>query len=148
MDRKSVIEFLLNAKKATYAGKGPEKKSVRPGSHDYEYEQEGIKYNDSYVGGKNFCGEETLTQDTKFTWAMNYCGRILNEKKFDGDFLKKALLNGTETMPYRGPGQYKSGDLTYTCTVKGDFDWFIGYEQIANGNEKVYECMFHGGSIE
>ena len=148
MDKNKVIEFLMNAKKATYAGKGLEKTSSRPEFHDYEYEQGAMKYNDSYTGSKEFCGEEMLTQDKKPVWVMNYCGRKLDEKKFNADFLKKALLNGTEKMPYRGPSEYKSGDLTYRCTVKGDFGWFIGYEQMLNGTVKVYECMFHGCSIE
>ncbi|WP_242975916.1 hypothetical protein [Desulfosporosinus sp. FKB] len=40
MIKKNIIEFLIEAKRATYAGNGPEKLSSRPNSHDLEYERE------------------------------------------------------------------------------------------------------------
>ena len=51
-------------------------------------------------------------------------------------------------MPYRGPEYYQAGEYTYKCTVAGDFCWFQGYEEIYWGEEKVYECYFHGGGNE
>jgi hypothetical protein len=141
-----VIKFLIEAKKATYAGKGPEKLPSRPNSHDLEYEKENLKYIDTYLGGEKFAGEEALWENNKPFWAMNYIGRILSDG-FNGDFLKEALLNVPIDMPYRGPREYKNNNYTYKCTVEGDFDWFRGYEEIFNGNIKVYECMFHGGII-
>ena len=45
---KKVIEFLIRAKKATYAGKGAEVTSSRPNSHDLEYIEGSMKYIDSY----------------------------------------------------------------------------------------------------
>ena len=143
----SVITFLLQAKRATYAGKGPESPSSRPCSHDYEYARDGFKYIDSYFGGKKFAGEEVLSEDNRPFWAMNYIGRVLADG-FSGDFLKSALLKCSQELPFRGPESYCDGNLTYKNRVNGCFAWFYGYEEIYNGDIKVYECDYHGGLIE
>ena len=57
----------------------------------------------------------------------------------------EALRKADKKMPYRGPEYYQAGEYTYKCTVAGDFCWFQGYEEIYWGEEKVYECYFHGG---
>ena len=71
------IDFLIRAKKATYAGKGPEVKSSRPNSHDLEYTEGKLKYIDTYLGGLNFVGEEGVWEQGVPIWAMNYSGRVL-----------------------------------------------------------------------
>lgn len=141
-----VIKFLIDAKKATYAGKGAETKSSRPNSHDLAYEKDGLKYIDTYLGGHQFAGEEALWDNNIPIWAMNYCGRVLSSE-FEGDFLKKALLNVPENMPFRGPKEFTSGNFEYRCKVEGDFNWFNGVEEIFKEGKKVYECIFHGGLI-
>lgn len=137
----------MKAKKATYAGKGPEIISSRPKSHDLEYSEGNLRYMDTYLGMEKFAGEEALWENEVPFWAMNYCGRVMNPG-FDGDFLKEVLSNVPEESPYRGPKEYKRGNLTYQCTVDGDFEWFSGYEEIFCGEIKVYECQFHGGIIK
>lgn len=87
---KEVIQFLLRAKRATYAGKGLESISTRPKSHDLEYVENGLKYIDTYLGGEKFTGEEALWKNDVPFWSMNYCGRVIAEG-FNGDFLKEAL---------------------------------------------------------
>lgn len=144
---KAMIQFLLAAKKATYAGKGPESLPSRPKSHDLEYVENGLKYIDSYFGGEKFVGEEALWENGTPFWAMNYCGRVVADG-FEGDFLKDALSQVHEDTPYRGPAEYVRGSFSYTCTVKGDFEWFEGFEEIHLDGKKVYECMFHGGAIK
>lgn len=147
MIKENIVEFLMEAKKGTYAGKGAEKLSSRPNSHDLEYVKDGLKYIDTYLGGRNFAGEEALWENDQPFWSMNYIGHILADG-FSGDFLKEALLNVPINMPYRGPSEYQNGIFTYKCTVEGGFEWFQGYEEIFKGNVKVYECVFHGGAID
>ena len=77
---------------------------------------------------------------------MNYMGRVLSDK-FSGDFLKEALRQADKKMPYRGPEFYQSGEYTYKCNVTGTFAWFQGYEEIYCAEEKIYECVFHGGLL-
>ncbi|VDN49139.1 conserved protein of unknown function [Petrocella atlantisensis] len=146
MDKK-IVEFLIRAKKATYAGKGNESEASRPNSHDLEYNEGELKYIDTYLGSGSFAGEEALWLEDIAFWSMNYIGRVLGAD-FQGDFLKEALLMVPEDMPYRGPEEYTSGSFTYRCEVEGDVAWFKGYEVILKDGIKVYECMFHGGEVK
>lgn len=57
---KNLIEFLITAKKATYAGKGAETRSSRMKSHDLIYEDGDYMYYDTYLGTGRFAGEEAL----------------------------------------------------------------------------------------
>lgn len=141
-----IIEFLCRAKKSTYAGKGAEVPASRPNSHDLHYSEGNLKYIDTYLGGKNFAGEEALWEDDVPIWSMNYIGRVISDG-FSGDFLKEALLLIPKEQPYRGPMVYENGEYKYHCVVRGEFKWFEGYEEIFYNNKKVYECTFHGGSI-
>ena len=144
---KEIIDFLIIAKKATYAGKGAEVISSRPNSHDLEYIEGNLKYYDTYLGGEKFAGEEALWKDNIPFWSMNYIGRVLDEG-FSGDFLKEALALVPEKYPYRGPLKHENGEYKYICTVEGDFIWFSGHEEIYKNDLKVYECNFHGGLIK
>ncbi len=146
MDAK-IVEFLLKAKKASYAGKGPEIDPSRPVSHDLQYSEGSLLYIDTYLGEEKFAGEEAIWKDGQPVWAMNYCGRAIADG-FSGDFLKEALANVPFDKPYRGPDEYRNGDYLYKCSVAGDPHWYNGFEEIYNGVNKVYECMFHGGDVK
>lgn len=144
---RDVIDFLCRAKKSTYAGNGQENKASRPNSHDFEYVEGDFKYIDTYLGGKQFSGEEGLWKSDIPLWSMNYAGRVL-EETFSGEFLKEVLSLVSKDNPYRGPIIYEKGQYKYHCIVSGKFDWFQGYEEIYFNNNKVYECFFHGGVIK
>ncbi len=141
-----VVDFLIRAKKATYAGKGAEATPSRPSSHDLEYSEGELKYIDSWLGGDRFAGEEALWENDVAFWSMNYVGRVTGEG-FSGDFLKLALNNVPKERPFRGPSVIKDGEFLYICNVSGDFDWFDGYEEILRNGKKIYECKFHGGAV-
>jgi len=141
-----IINFLIRAKKATYAGNGNETASSRPNSHDLQYSEGSLKYIDSWLGGDKFAGEEALWENDVSFWAMNYVGRVIGDG-FSGDFLKEALSHVPEENPYRGPSEYSSENFTYKCKVDGDFNWFTGYEEIFLSGNKIYELYFHGGAV-
>lgn len=143
---RSIIAFLIRAKRATYAGKGAETAPSRIGSHDLVYRENDLMYYDTYLGGEKFAGEEALWISDVPYWSMNYLGRVTGSP-FSGDFLKEALLHVPEEMPYRGPEKYVNGVYTYTCSVEGDFDWFQGKETITWRGNPIYECVYHGGLI-
>lgn len=147
MDKNDIIQFLMKAKKATYAGKGAETASSRPGSHDLVYREDELMYYDTYLGGEKFAGEEALWISGNPYWSMNYAGRVTGDN-FSGDFLKEALRNVTADKPFRGPDSYTNGEYDYTCKVSGDFDWFQGYETISYKGETIYDCYFHGSIIK
>ena len=145
-DIDELIEFRLKANVNTYAGFMNEVDATRPASHDFRYEDGDYMYHDTYVGGEEFAGEEAVWKKGVTVWAMNYIGRVLDDR-FSGDFLKEALRAADKKMPYRGPEIHQSGEYTYRCKVTGDFTWFQGFEEIYLNDVKVYECVFHGGKI-
>jgi len=144
---KNIAQFLVRAKRATFAGGGARMEPSRPNSKDLHYTEEGLKYIDTYLGGDNFSGQEALWRDNVPFWAMNYIGRLLSENPAIFKFLTGALLLVPEEYPYRGPLQYTDGDYHYKCTIDGDFHWFSGTEEIFCKGVKVYELMFHGGDV-
>ena len=146
MDKK-LVDFLIRAKQATYAGKGAETASSRVNSHDLIYREGEYMYYDTYLGGDKFAGEEALWVSEVPYWCMNYVGRVTGSN-FSGDFLKEALLRVPEDKPFRGPEEYNNGDYTYKCSINGDYEWFQGYEIITLKGEQIYECHFHGGLIK
>ena len=146
-DLDELIAFRLEANVNTYAAFMNEVDATRPLSHDFRYENGRYMYHDTYVGGEKFAGEEAVWKDGSAVYAMNYMGRVLAEG-FSGNFLKEALRKADKKMPYRGPELYQSGEYTYRCKVTGDFTWFQGYEEIYQGDMKVYECVFHGGVLK
>lgn len=142
-----LVEFLIRAKKATYAGKGAETVSSREKSHDLIYRDGDYMYYDTYLGTGKFAGEEALwIKNTPF-WSMNYIGRVTGSP-FSGDFLKEALLHVPEDKPFRGPETYSNGDYAYHCETEGTFEWFHGKETICYKGSQIYECIFHGGLVE
>jgi len=140
------VAFLCRAKRATYAGHGAETTSSRLKSHDLAYEEPGLVYYDTYLGGERFAGEEALWVDLVPIWSMNYVGRVL-EPGFSGDFLRQALALVEEGAPFRGPGLYRVGEHTYHCRWEGDLSWFQGQEEIYWRDGLVYEARFHGGAL-
>jgi hypothetical protein len=144
---KELVDFLIKAKQATYAGKGAETASSRVRSHDLIYREGDYMYYDTYLGGDKFAGEEALWISEVPFWSMNYAGRVTGDN-FSGDFLKEALLRVPEEKPFRGPDEYTDGDYTYKCDIDGGFEWFQGYETISYKGALIYECYFHGGLIK
>lgn len=49
-------------------------------------------------------------------------------------FLKKALMNFDDSMPFRGPKEFVDGDFKYTFEMNVDYSYFLGQE-----------CIFYKG---
>lgn len=146
-DIRPITDFLILAKRNTYAAKKNQTESSRTASCDFYYKDDsGYEYYDTYLGGERFIGEEAVWLHKKPVWGMNYSGRVIGEH-FDGDFLKDALLSMPYHYPFRGAEIYTRGSYCYHCKVDGTFHWFQGYEDIFYGDEKIYECYFHGGDV-
>lgn len=148
---RQAVDFLLRAKRQTYAGNGGEEKEpCRPGTHDFRYEEEDYFYLDTYLGGRLFTGEEAVWQKREKAavpiWSMNYSGRTLADS-FDTGFLKEALGLVDEKKPFRGPALYRKGEYLYHCSSCSSLEWFQGQEEIYYGTIKIYECVFHGGAV-
>lgn len=146
-------EFLIEAKKQTYANENVEKVSnTRQNSKDYEYKKDKMVYHDTYFGGTNFIGEENV--DGKTYWAMNYYGVTLDEtlgEEAMDKALRPALMNvgkDKDIIPVRGPKELINGEYKYSFEVNGDINSFSGIETIYKNNEKIYELKCNGGLIK
>lgn len=142
-----VTEFLIKAKKQTYAAKKGKIDSTRKDATDYTFTEGDYTYIDSFVGSSKFAGEEIVYNKDTAVWSMNYYGIVLHED-FNGDFLKKALLEVPDEMPYRGPALFVTGDYIYYNDVELHECYFSGKEVIFYLNHKVYEGVYHGGFLE
>lgn len=143
----SWIEFMIKAKKETYAKKSGKVASSRPGSHDYQYQEGDYLYIDTFLGSEFFGGEECVYKSGMPLYVMNYYGKVLDDA-FSGDFLKESLLLVDQKSPFRGPALHINGSYTYHCSYDGDYEFFNGKEEIYYNNTKVYECLFHGGIVK
>ncbi len=151
---KQLKEFLIEAKKQTYAnGNAKKVKSSRLNSFDYEYTDGIMIYHDTYFGGIDFIGEEVVYDENQIPiWSMNYYGitfdKNLTEEVVD-NVLRPALMKVGEddVLPLRGPKEFINGEYKYTFEVTGDLDNFEGEESITKGEEKVYFLKCHGGKI-
>ena len=159
MNGQSIVNFLLIAKKQTYANaKMAKSASTRLGSKDYEYTEtigrKRFTYHDTYFGKTKFIGEEVVYIDAdKPTWGMNYYGAALDEslteEVVDG-ILRPALMQvgkDPSVLPLRGPGHFEHEGYIYTFEVDGDIFRFTGTEKIFKGDNLIYIGHCHGGTI-
>lgn len=143
------IPFLLRAKRASYASGAATVGSSRPTSSDLRYTEDDFLYLDTYLGSRDFIGEEAVWFQEKPIWGMNYHGRMLSESIPDGfiDTLRAALFAVPAESPFRGPAEFNLGDFRYTCRWQGDLDQYSGHERIEYNGRPLYELVFHGGKI-
>lgn len=80
--------FVVRAKSATYVGGGLRAESSRLGSHDLTFESAEWLYRDSYFGGTDFLGQETVWFQEEPVWAENYYGYILRPDLIDAESRK------------------------------------------------------------
>ena len=140
-------QFLIRAKTALYMEEALGADAIFPGSRSRQYTEGGFRFVDTCLGTEQFAGQEVLwAGDTPF-WTMNYLGRILGPD-FPQKFFREALSAGCCSFPYRGAEHYQSGDWVYKRFVRGEQDWFYGYEEILCREVRVYECAFHGGKLQ
>ena len=150
VDLVKFTNFIVEAKKNTYASGAKKEKSTRPNSKDYAYKKYDYYYHDSYVGDRNFIGEELVWHDEKVCWGMNYKGELLTDEAPSGfsKFLKKCLQNVSEENPFRGPKHFEDGDFIYICNWDGTIHSFNGVECILYRGEQIYKLYFHGGTLK
>lgn len=144
--------FIVRAKAATYVGGGAKAPACRPASHDLQFAQGDWRYLDSYFGGADFIGEETVWHAGNPVWAMNYYGYILKPELITpaqaGQMIKASLSRMYAENRFLGGFQYSAGDFTYVDTSQGELSRFTGREYIQRHGITVYELVYHGGLIK
>ena len=145
-------KFLVKAKINTYASGGEEQEvDLEDGSKELVYKEGELEYRDRYFGSNHFIGEEIVWKDKKTVWGMNYYGKILSKEidaKMVYEFLKKALLQVEESIPFRGPKVFNRGAFSYRNSSSGSINEFHGVEIILYQGRRVYELEYHGGVVK
>lgn len=137
--------FIVRAKAATYVGGGAIIPPCRTASHDIQFIDGNWSYLDSYFGGTDFIGQETVWYAGSPVWAMNYHGYILQPELITpaqaGQIIKASLSRMYSENRFLGGFQYRDGDFTYIDTSEGEFHRFTGREWIQRDGIKAYELV-------
>ena len=150
------VQFLLSAKRETYASLGDEAsvEALLPGSRQLEYREGPWFYRDIYFGVAYFVGQETVYHEGTPVWAMSYAGGVLPEVEPQGmrriyAFLREALRAVPPEMPYRGPREFHSTSdgWIYRNRAHGELARFWGAETITLEGRRVYELHYSGGWV-
>ncbi|HRW19236.1 MAG TPA: DUF5680 domain-containing protein [Dermatophilaceae bacterium] len=147
-----LAEFLVRAKRATYAsqGEGGERVRTEDAGRQLTFHEASWSYDDLYYGTNPFVGRELVHHDGELVWAMTYYGRVVDETLRPGDvyaFLKAAMVRVSRTRPFRGPASYTDGVWAYTDVGIGGLDMFSGTESIVLAGREVYRLHYSGGRM-
>ncbi|ADG39696.1 MULTISPECIES: DUF5680 domain-containing protein [Leuconostoc] len=148
-------QFLVTAKKETYASKGDAAtlQPLLPDTKQLEYEQGDYTYRDIYTGLSYFVGQEIVYVRSQAVWSMAYSGGIMRSVTEENDiyniydFLRSCLRRVDETKPFRGPETFCQAEYSYKNNVTGNLDDFYGVEAIYKSEVLVYQLHYSGGSI-
>ena len=145
-------KFLVKAKITTYASDEEiNERVLEDGAKELTFEDGEFKYRDRYYGFNPFVGEEIVWKNGKIVWSMNYYGRIISNiapAREVYEFLKIAMKQVKENRPFRGPENFKSGDLEYIDESSGDVNDFSGREKILFKGQVIYRLIYHGGIVK
>ncbi len=151
-DKKELCEFLVEAKKTTYAAGDSAKKIINDDkSTTLIFESGDWKYHDNYFGGEPYGGREVVFFKGKPVYIMTYYGQVDDSvsdiNKVYG-ILMDALKLIPEDKPYRGPEKYNNGDLSYENSFTGEVDNFFGEESISENGNEIYKARYIGGFVD
>lgn len=152
MDETLLNKMVVEAKAATYVAGGTKVMSCRRGSHDLSWSDGEWQYLDSYFGGTDFLGQETLWRGSEPVWAMNYYGYIRRPELIDaeraGETIKAALSAMYLDGRFLGGWSWEGPNGHYIDESKGDATHFRGREVIIVNGAEAYALDYFGGLIK
>lgn len=152
LDLTALHDFIIRAKAATYVGSGQKLLPYRLGSHDLQFVDGDWAYHDSYLGERDFIGEEIVYRQQQVVWGMNYFGYILQPDRISsaqaGHVIKVSLTRLYQENRFLGGFASTVDDLRYVDTNTGDVSLFHGKEWIEHEVQIVYELFYHGGLVK
>jgi len=150
VNKEELLQFIAKAHRNTYAAPKEVRRLHRceqpilAGHKDYDFKEGDWEYHDSYAGQDWAPGREVVFLKGKPVWAMAYQGKhnesypseFFQNQAFS--FLRNALRNISDEMPFRGPESFKEGDFEYTFKMNGDYQYFTGREAITYKGIEVF----------
>ena len=105
---------------------------------------------DNFFGGEPYGGRIVVLNYGKVEWMMVYYGWV--EEGVNPDIvygiLREALMQMPEEHHYRGPEEFKKGNLTYRNKWEGEVDRYLGEEVILQEEKTVYKANYLGGLVD
>ena len=152
IDLDELNRFVVLAKRQTYVGDGVRAEPSRVGAHDLTFGDGVWSYRDSYFGGTDFIGQETVWLDGEPVWAMNYYGYIMRPELIDGAragaTIKAALSAMYAEGRFLGGWAWSGPHGVYRDASSGDVSHFAGRETIVVDGAEAYALDYHGGLIK
>jgi len=150
-DREKLAEFLVKAKRATYAAGVVAEKVVEPDqSTSLRFVEGDFCYHDNYFGGEPFGGREVVFFDNQPVFMMVYYGRV-DEVIDDFGPIYQVLMGALKKIPvshpFRGPNSFETDDYLYENKYDGELENFSGEEKISYDGRVVYRAKYAGGLI-
>lgn len=132
--------FLISAKKSTYAGSDDDTTladPLRDHSMQLEYREGDWFYRDIYYGMSFFSGMEVIHLSGRPLWSMAYSGGAhlavdSLETRQIYKFLRSTLSDPPFKFPVRGPTVFSDEEYGYKMQSEGDLIGFSGKETIRN----------------
>lgn len=159
-DLERLVQFIVQAKKAAYAGDGAEVPSDQvqtPGFKELSFREGDWEYRDSYAGYFFAPGREVVWYQGNPAWMMAYSGGMTSEYRADRvfakqtfTFLKRVLSQISPERPFRGPASFVDDNFIYSDSLldpTGDLRDFRGTEFISCKNREVFRQFYFGGVI-
>jgi hypothetical protein len=151
IDRAALAAFVVRAKAATYVGDGSPLDPPWPGSHLLAFGEGPWSYQDTYVGGADFCGQETVRHRDVPVWSMVYHAFLVRPELIDaataGRVIKRALTGMYGAGRFLGGWTAEVDGWHYTDVSTGDVTRFSGRETIERDGTVVYELRYLGGTV-
>ncbi len=144
---KELCEFLVDAKKSTYAAWESAKKiKEKDKSTTLIYEKDDFKYHDNYFWGEPFWWREVVFHKEEPIYIMTYYGSVI-ESILDFSkiykFLQKALSLIPEDKPFRGPEIFSEDWYTYLNKISWEINNFSVVETIIDKNKnEIYKAFY------
>ena len=144
--------FIIRAKKATYVADGTKDASSRPGSHDLSFHDGDWTYRDSYFGGTDFIGQETVWFKGEPVWSMVYYGYILRPDLIDGSRAAQTLRAALSTETAQGRlldnFEWSGPHGNFSISSEGTIEHFKGRETITVNGTLAYALDYRGGLVK
>lgn len=150
---RALAAFLVEGHKRCWAGDGAEETPMFPGMKCLYHKSHEWEYRDSYSGYFRAPGSTFISFRDVPVWNMSYFGQgqMPGQEPFAKPtyaFLKRALLQATPALPYRGPSEYREDGWTYRFQMlHGDLEDFLAKENVFKGNASVFSQTIGGGII-
>jgi len=152
MENTQLLEFLVEAKKSTYAAwDSATKIKEKDKSTTLIYEKWDWKYHDNYFGGEPYWWREVVFYQWNPVYIMTYYGRVYDTaREIDQVYkiLQQALSLIPTQNPYRWPQNYTNWEYEYINNFIWNIENFAGEEIITQNWIETYKAIYMWWAID